>query len=85
MNRKKLLGRLSRGELRNVAFGDIVDLVRGFGFELDRTRGSHHIFRHAQVPEMLNLQEVGGETKPYQIRQFLRIVERHNLRLEDET
>jgi hypothetical protein len=36
------------------------------------------------IPEMLNLQEVHGEAKPYQIRQFLRIVERHNLRLEDE-
>jgi hypothetical protein len=31
-----------------------------------------------------NLQEVNGEAKPYQVRQFLRIVERHDLRLEDE-
>jgi hypothetical protein len=84
MDRKKLLGRLSRGELRNVAFGDLVALVTGFGFALDRVRGSHHVFRHAMIPEMLNLQEVHGEAKPYQIRQFLRIVERHNLRLEDE-
>jgi hypothetical protein len=34
--------------------------------------------------ELLNLQAVGGEAKPYQIRQFLRLVERYNLRLEDE-
>jgi hypothetical protein len=33
---------------------------------------------------MINLQEVKGEAKPYQIRQFLKIVERHDLRLEDE-
>jgi len=84
MNRKKLLGRLSRGELRNVAFSDIVGLAEGFGFALDRIHGSHHIFKHSLVLEMLNLQEVGGEAKPYQIRQFLRIVERHNLRLEDK-
>ena len=83
MNRKKLLGRLTRGELRNVAFGDVVNLVEGFGFELDRTHGSHHVFKHTMVPEMLNLQEVSGEAKPYRIRQFLRIVERHNLRLEE--
>ena len=84
MNRKKLLGRLSRGELRNVAFGDLVVLVNGFGFKLERIRGSHHIFKHPMVLEMLNLQEVAGEAKPYQIRQFLRIVERHNLQLEVE-
>jgi len=33
---------------------------------------------------MVNLQDVNGEAKPYQIRQFLRLVERYNLRLEDE-
>lgn len=84
MNRKKLLARLSRGQLCNVAFSDMVDLVGGFGFEIARIRGSHHVFRHSKVSEMLNLQEVNGEAKPYQVRQFLRIVERHDLRLEDE-
>lgn len=46
-------------------------------------RGSHHIFRHPAIPEMLNLQEVAGEAKPYQIRQFLRLAERYNLKLEE--
>jgi hypothetical protein len=32
----------------------------------------------------VNLQEVKGEAKPYQIRQLLRIVEKYNLTLEDE-
>ena len=85
MNRKKLLVRLSRGQLRNVAFSDMVNLARGFGFEVMRIRGSHHVFQHHTVSEMLNLQEVGGEVKPYQIRQFLRVVERHDLRLEDRS
>jgi hypothetical protein len=34
---------------------------------------------------LVNLQEVKGEAKPYQIRQFLRLVERHNLRLEEDS
>jgi predicted RNA binding protein YcfA (HicA-like mRNA interferase family) len=84
MNRKKLLGRLSRGDVRNVAFRDMVNLVQGFGFRLDRIQGSHHVFRHPSIREMLNLQEVDAEAKPYQIRQFLRLVERHNLLLEQE-
>ena len=68
MKRKKLLKRLSDGNVRNVAFGDMVTMVEGFGFRLVRTSGSHHIFTHPDVAEMVNLQEVKGEAKPYQIR-----------------
>ena len=84
MKRRKLLKRLSEGQLKNVAFGDIMNMVEGFGFKLVRVSGSHHIFTHPGIPELVNLQEVKGEAKPYQIRQFLRLVERYNLTLEDE-
>jgi hypothetical protein len=33
----------------------------------------------------LNLQEVDGKAKPYQVRQFLRIVEENNLTLGEES
>ena len=84
MKRRKLLKRLSEGQLKNVAFGDMINMIVGFGFRLDRVSGSHHILIHPAIPELVNLQEVRGEAKPYQIRQFLRLVERYNLRLEDE-
>jgi predicted RNA binding protein YcfA (HicA-like mRNA interferase family) len=71
------------GGLANTAFSDMRHLVEAFGFRLARTSGSHHIFVHPGVPSQLNLQQVGGEAKPYQIRQFLRIVELYNLVLED--
>jgi len=83
MNRRKLLQKLSQGDFRNVSFADIVSLVTGFGFTLKRTKGSHHIFAHPDIPEMINLQEVAGEAKPYQIRQFLRLIEKYNIKLED--
>ncbi|MEK6608396.1 MAG: type II toxin-antitoxin system HicA family toxin [Myxococcota bacterium] len=83
MNRKKLLKRLSQGALHNVPFADASGLAEGFGFRLARTSGSHHVFVHAGIPELVNLQEVGGEAKPYQLRQLLRLVERYNLKLED--
>ena len=83
MNRRKLLTKLVQGDLRNVAFADMVNLVTGFGFTLKRIRGSHHIFAHPALPEMVNLQDVGGEAKPYQIRQFLRLIEKYNITLED--
>ena len=83
MNRKKMLRRLSSGALQNVAFGDMITLVEGFGFGLLRVSGSHHIFGRPDVSELVNLQDVKGQAKAYQIRQFLRLVEKYNLRLED--
>ncbi len=84
MNRKKLLIRITLGALQNVSFKDMINLINGFGFQVKNVRGSHHVFMHADIPELLNLQEVKGEAKPYQIRQLLKLVEKYNLRLEDE-
>ncbi|MEZ4638345.1 MAG: type II toxin-antitoxin system HicA family toxin [Caldilineaceae bacterium] len=68
----------------NVRFRDLVALVEGFGFRLSRVNGSHHIFVHPEITELVNLQDIRGEAKPYQIRQFLKLVERYNLTLEDK-
>lgn len=66
-----------------MAFADFERLVEGCGFELVRVRGSHRIYRHPEIIEKLNLQPVGGEAKPYQIRQFLALVEKYHLRPEE--
>jgi hypothetical protein len=84
MNRRTPLRPLSQGALRNVRFADLLDLVQGFGSRLWHISGSHHIFSHPAISELVNLQEVRGEGKLYQIRQFPRLVERYNLQLEDE-
>jgi predicted RNA binding protein YcfA (HicA-like mRNA interferase family) len=59
--------------------------AEALGFELDRTRGSHHIYRHPTVRQRINLQPHRGQAKPYQLRQLLDVVERHALRLEEDT
>ncbi|HEY7962302.1 MAG TPA: type II toxin-antitoxin system HicA family toxin [Solirubrobacteraceae bacterium] len=81
MDDRKLLIRLAGGAVANVAFDDMRRLVEGFGFELRRVSGSHHVFAHPEISEFINLQAVRGEAKPYQIRQFLRLVERYDLRM----
>ncbi|HKS39171.1 MAG TPA: type II toxin-antitoxin system HicA family toxin [Blastocatellia bacterium] len=83
MNRRKLLEKALAGS-KNIRFSDMILLVEGFGFYLSRTNGSHNIFTHPDIPELVNLQEADGKAKPYQIRQFLRLVERYNLKLGDE-
>ncbi|MFH1154775.1 MAG: type II toxin-antitoxin system HicA family toxin [Pseudomonadota bacterium] len=82
MNRRKILQRILAGS-KNIRFADIVNLVEGFGFTLSRTDGSHHIFARPDIPELVNLQNVRGQAKQYQIRQFLKLVEKHDLILED--
>ncbi len=69
---------------KNVAFADFVKLLNAFRFKLDRINGSHHIFAHSGVRELINVQNVGGKVKPYQIKQFLSIVENYNLHLDAE-
>ena len=59
-------------------------LVEAFEFRLLRISGSHHIYGKSGLAEQVNLQEVQGKAKPYQIRQFLKLVERYNFELKDE-
>ena len=84
MTKKRKLLQKALSSPKNVRFDELVILVEAFGFRLSRVKGSHHIFVHPQVQELVNLQNVGGKAKPYQIRQFLRLVERYNLTMVDE-
>ena len=83
MNKQKLLRKILSGS-KNVRFNDLVALVEAFGFTIDRVRGSHHIFIHPTIAENVNLQNAKGQAKPYQVRQFLKLVERYDLKLEED-
>ncbi|MDA0747297.1 MAG: type II toxin-antitoxin system HicA family toxin [bacterium] len=82
MSKRQLLKKLLSGS-KNIRFSEAVTCVEAFGFRLARINGSHHIFSHSKIPELVNLQNVKGEAKPYQIKQFLKIVERYNLQMEN--
>jgi hypothetical protein len=53
-------------------------------FILDQVKGSHHTYKHPSITAaFLQLQpDSNNEAKPYQIKQFLSLVEEYNLRLE---
>lgn len=84
MNPRRLLARLQFSQA-NVRFAEFERLVFAFGFVLDRHSGtSHRIYKHPRFPDArLNLQPVKGEAKPYQVKQFLTLVEEYNLSLDD--
>lgn len=85
MKARQVLENILAGS-RNIRFADACRLAKGLGFELDRTRGSHHIFAHREVAGLrLNLQpDKNGQMKMYQIRQLLDAMETNGLRLHDK-
>ena len=75
----KLVFQILRGMSdANIAFADLVNLLKHFGFEM-RIKGSHHIFRKADIEEKINLQKEGNKAKPYQVRQVLNIILKYKL------
>ena len=81
--RHRLLQKLLSGS-KNIRFAEAVACAEAFGFRLSRINGSHHIYFHEDIPELVNLQNVNGQIKPYQVRQLLRFIERYNLQMEDK-
>ena len=79
MRRWRLLDRIRRGEVQNVAFGEFIALVEALGFRLERVRGSHRSYLHPAVPRPFPVQPDKGKAKPYQVRQLLRVLEDYNL------
>ena len=83
MKKRKFLMQLMSNR-ENVNYNDLVVLLNAYGFIQTRGKGSHAIYKNAEISELLNVQNVKGEAKPYQIKQFLAIVEKYNLKMEDE-
>ena len=83
MNPNKLLQK-ALASPANLRFEEACALARAFGFHPSRVSGSHHIYVHPGVRELLNLEDVRGKAKAYQVRQLLQLVERYNLSLGGE-
>ncbi len=74
-----LLERIARGESdASIPFDDLRNLLRRLGFE-ERSKGSHFIFRRADVDERVNLQSDGKHAKVYQVRQVRAVILRYRL------
>lgn len=66
-----------------ISFRDFERLLRAFGFELDRTVGSHRQYVHPAIPRAFPVQPSGKDAKRYQVREFLELVERYGLHLAE--
>lgn len=84
MRPARLLERILRGDVANVDFTDLVNLLLALGFQEVGGRGSHRVFGRAGVTELVNLQEEKGQAKRYQVRQILTLMRRYDLQVEEE-
>ena len=83
MKKTKLLRKLLSGS-KNIKFSEAVAVAEAFGFRFSRINGSHHIYVHAEIPELVNLQNNKGKAVPYQVKQLLQLIERYNLQMESD-
>ena len=83
MNKKKLLLRIINNP-KNINFKNFILIIESFRFVLARKKGSHYIYKNNEINEIINIQNFNGDAKPYQIKQFLSIVEKYNLKMGEK-
>jgi hypothetical protein len=82
MDKRELLAEL-KANPKKIRFAGMCRMAEAFGFQTRRGSGSHKIYFRDDLREILNFQNDEGWAKPYQVRQFIKIIERYNLQ-EDE-
>ena len=78
MDKREIYEKLKRS-YANVKFDEICKNAIDFGFIFKGGKGSHRIFVRRGIREILNFQNVKGTVKPYQVRQFIKIIEKYHL------
>ncbi len=73
----KLIGRFLAGQ--KLTFAEFRSVLEAYGWRLERTRGSHHIYRHSQAPRPLPIEPDGKDARAYQLRQARVMIERYGM------
>lgn len=63
----------------DVRFEELCKAAESFGFKHKGSKGSHRTYVREGIMELLNFQEVKGKAKPYQVRQFIKIIDKYGL------
>lgn len=81
----KLYAHVVANPRASLSFADFERLLRAFGFNLDRQRGSHRVYEHPRALRPLIVQpRKDGKAKPYQVIELLDMVEACQLTIDDQ-
>jgi len=78
MNVDKILKK-AKNNPQNIRFTEMKKLIEAFGYRYRGGKGSHCVYKHDGIIEIMNLQEEKGMAKVYQVKDFLKVLEKYNL------
>ena len=81
MRPAKLL-QLAKDNPAGLRFSGLCSLAEAFGFVFQRQKGSHRVYTHAGIRQIMNFQNDHGTAKAYQVRQLLDCADQNHLTLE---
>jgi len=74
----KLLDELKTNP-KKVRFARLCKVAEAFGFQTRKGSGSNRVYYRDGIWEILNFQDDGGWANPYQVRQFIKLIEKYDL------
>jgi len=78
MHRQELLGEL-KANPRKIRFARLCEIAKALGFQTRKGTGSHRIYFREGIQEILNFQNEAVWAKAYQVRQFIKVIEKYGL------
>ena len=75
---KFLVSILSGTKDKSIVFSDLRSLLTRLGFDC-RIKGDHFIYTKENIDEILNIQPLGNNAKPYQVKQVRNIILKYQL------
>ena len=75
---KLLLAILSGTRDKGILFSDLRAVLDRLGFQC-RIKGDHFIYTRDGVEEIINIQPVGNQAKPYQVKQVRNVILKYQL------
>ena len=75
---KLLLSILSGTRDKGILFADLRAVLDRLGFQC-RIKGGHFIYTKEGVEEIINIQPVGNQAKPYQVKQVRNVILKYQL------
>ena len=75
---KLLLSILNGTKDKSILFTDLRTVLDRLGFQC-RIKGDHFIYTKDGVEEIINIQPVGNQAKPYQVKQVRNVILKYQL------
>lgn len=65
-----------------LTFAEAQRLAEAAGWQLARTKGSHHVYSRPGTVEIVDLQPLCNKAKTYQVRQLLALIAKYEIEIE---